>query len=83
MDVTTVNKNFTLLPPAPGHCPVCAVAHEPEQPHNSDSLFYQLNFYHEHNRWPTWADAMAHCTPETKAAWVKGLAERGINVDGQ
>ena len=44
-----------------GTCPECAVKHDPEQPHNRDSLAYQYKFYDQHGRWPTWSDAMAHC----------------------
>ena len=28
-------------------------------------------------RWPTWADAVAHCAPEMRAAWEKTLRELG------
>ena len=65
----------------PGTCPTCAVKHDPGMPHNRDSLAYQYKFYDEHGRWPTWADAMAHCTPEVKAYWVDALTARGVNVE--
>ena len=81
-DGGTVNvevKTFTgMLPAAPGACPVCAGDHAPEQPHNQQSLFYQMSFYKQHGRFPTWADAMAHCTPEVQDAWRTALRERGI-----
>lgn len=64
----------------PGTCPLCAVAHEPGQPHNMDSLAYQYKFYDEHGRWPTWADAMAHCSEEVKGYWRAALEERGVDV---
>lgn len=63
-----------------GTCPECAVAHDPEQPHNRDSLAYQYKFYDKYGRWPTWADAMAHCTPEIKEFWTHALNERGVEV---
>lgn len=63
-----------------GTCPMCAVKHEPEMPHNKDSLCYQYKFYDQHGRWPTWADAMAHCTPEVKAVWRRELEARGVEV---
>lgn len=66
----------------PGACPVCAVKHAPELPHNRDSLAYQYKFYDEHGRWPTWADAMEHCTPEMRAIWVEELTARGVDVEG-
>lgn len=63
-----------------GTCPMCAVKHEPEMPHNKDSLCYQYKFYDQHGRWPTWADAMAHCAPEVKAIWRRELVARGVEV---
>jgi hypothetical protein len=73
---------FTLLrgPLQPGQCPACAVVHAPEQPHNQQSLFWLYHFMELHGRWPTWADALAHCTPEIRAHWVRELAKHGIEV---
>lgn len=68
---------FNLMPPAPGKCQTCAVEHALEQPHNAQSLFYQYAFYAEHGRWPTWADAIAHCTSEMQAFWKKALLDIG------
>lgn len=73
---------ITLLGRTPsGTCPICAVKHDPEQPHNRDSLAYQYKFYDEHGRWPTWTDAMAHCSEEIKAFWVEQLTARGVKID--
>ena len=45
---------MTLLGRTPeGTCPECAVKHDPEQPHNRDSLTYQYKFYDQHGHWPT------------------------------
>lgn len=71
---------FQLLNAAPDVCQECATKHDPRMPHNQQSLFYQYDFYGKHGRWPTWKDAMEHCTPEMKAAWTKALAERGVEV---
>ena len=65
-----------LLPAAPGLCQWCAVKHEPEQPHNQQSLYYQMKFQAIHGRGATWSDAMAHCTDAIKAVWRKGLVEQ-------
>jgi hypothetical protein len=65
----------------PGTCPECAIKHDPDMPHNFQSLVYQYKYYDRHGRWPTWADAMAHCLPETKALWCEALKERGIEVN--
>lgn len=69
-----------LLPPKPGLCQQCAVDHPPEHPHNQQSLYWQYWFYGKNGRWPTWFDAMAHCTPEMKAYWTDALAKHGIKV---
>ena len=64
----------------PGTCQECAVKHDPGQPHNKQSLTYQYKFYADHGRWPTWADAMAHCSTEIKEYWKKELLKHGIVV---
>jgi hypothetical protein len=71
---------FKLLPAKKGTCEQCAVNHEPEQPHNQQSMAYQYWFYNKHGRWPTWRDAMAHCSDEIKALWIKELATHGVTV---
>jgi hypothetical protein len=58
---------WKMLPTKPGVCPECAMAHETTQPHNAESMTYQYSFYDKHGRWPTWADALAHCSPEVQA----------------
>jgi hypothetical protein len=63
-----------------GQCAECAVVHEPEMPHNQKSLFWQYSFREKHGRWPTWADALAHCAPEMREQWVTTLAEHGVIV---
>lgn len=74
---------FTLLGQTPpGTCSKCATAHDPEQPHNQQSITYQYKFYDTHGRWPTWKDAMAHCSDEVKAFWIEALKEHGIIVNG-
>lgn len=75
-----VHKPFKLMSPAPHLCQECAVAHMSSQPHNRDSLFYGVYFQRKHGRRPTWADAMAHCTEATKAAWVRELKLRGVEI---
>ena len=72
---------FSLLPPPLDYCQTCAVQHEPHEPHNQQSLFYHYVFFNEHGRWPTWADAMAHCTEEVQALWTAELANFGVVVE--
>lgn len=74
-------KDMTILPAKEGTCPICAVNHEPGLPHNKDSMFYQMSFYRENGRWPTWKDAMEHCTEEMKSMWTNELKKRGIEVE--
>lgn len=69
-----------LLKTPPGTCKECAVAHDPKQPHNQQSMTYQYDFYGKHGRWPTWADAMAHCDAEVKKLWTEALTARGVSV---
>lgn len=65
-----IHKQFQLMPAAPGKCPECATEHPEHMPHNRHSLFYQMKFFFEHQRWPTYADASAHCTEEMRDMWL-------------
>ncbi len=67
-------------PMKPGQCPDCATVHDQTYPHNQQSMFWQYSFYEKNGRFPTWEDAMAHCTPEMKKVWIASLAERGVVV---
>lgn len=67
-----------LLPAKPGTCPICAVEHASEDPHNAQSIYYQYWFYKRYQRWPTWADAIAHCGEETRKAWESALRDREV-----
>jgi hypothetical protein len=74
---------FTLLKGQvkDGQCPECLTEHKPDAPHNKQSLFYQYAFMEVHGRWPTWADAMAHCTPYIQGVWIKALFDHGVVVE--
>lgn len=67
-----------LLPPPPDVCQCCAAAHDLREPHNQDSLFWQYWFRREYGRWPKWADAMEHCDPHIKEAWIAELRNHGV-----
>lgn len=73
---------MTLLPPKPCVCQLCAVDHHPSAPHDQTSLHYRKWFYEHNRRLPTWADAMAHCSDNTKEDWTEALKTRGIEVTG-
>ena len=65
--------NMFLINPAPHLCQECACEHEPEMPHNRQSLFYQVKFKMEHGRDATWKDAMAHCPEDVRVRWVEAM----------
>lgn len=71
---------MSMLPCAPDKCQTCATAHAAGDPHNKQSLFYQMRFANEHDRSATWKDAMAHCTPEVRARWTHQLRAHGETV---
>ena len=73
-------ENWKLLKPPSDCCQECAVKHEPSQPHNQQSLHYQYQFYLREQRWPTWEDAMAHCSEDVKEQWKQGLREHGVKI---
>lgn len=73
---------MSILMPPPNKCQVCAVEHDPKEPHNKDSLFYQFVYAQDHDgKSPTWEEAMAHCSQEVKQKWITALAQHGIIVE--
>lgn len=73
-------QDIRVIPPSPGSCPICATIHDPKEPHDRDSLYYQNRFRKKHKRFPTWEDAMAHCEESVKKDFRKRLARRGIII---
>jgi len=80
MEIVDKSDCLILLNAPTGTCPECAVKHDPTQPHDRQSLHYQYHFHGQHGRWPTWADAMAHCSADVQKMWIDELAEHGIEV---
>lgn len=81
-DTTATALNMMLLPPKAGLCQVCATTHGEPEPHNAQSLYYQMAWAMEHDgEAPTWHDAMAHCADAVKRVWRNGLASMGVDVD--
>ena len=70
-------EGFQLLPAPPGTCPTCATKHEPEMPHDAQSLFYQYRFYSQRGRWPTWKDAIKHSPQEIREHFETELRSMG------
>lgn len=54
-------------------CPECLAVHAAGTPHDRDSLFYNCTFFTVNGRWPTWSDAVAHCSQETRIMWGEGV----------
>lgn len=67
---------WKVLAPARDKCQVCAVKHEPGEPHNAQSMYYIVTFNGMVGRAPTWADAVAHCAPDVKARWEAALRDK-------
>lgn len=76
-----VEKSFVLMPCAPDVCQECAVKHDPTFPHNAHSLHYQYKFHAAYGLWPTWGDAMAHCSEPMKDEWKRHLIARGVSTE--
>lgn len=76
---------WKLLPPTLG-CSQCGTEHDDDIPHNAVSITYQYWFRIEEvragrpGRWPTWKDAMAHCTPDMQRQWTEALRRQGVEV---
>jgi hypothetical protein len=71
-----------MLPAPPNTCEKCAMKHDANLPHNQESLHWQYWFRGQRGRWPTWRDAMEHCSDDVKRKWVDALARLGIKVEG-
>lgn len=69
-----------ILPPKEGACWLCGDVHNGRDPHNAGSLLYQHRFRKRNGRYPTWADAMSHCSRKTKEKWVERLSRKGIRI---
>lgn len=52
--------------PVPGICPICAIKHAADQPHNCESAYYRMRFRRRYGRGVTWQDACAHCTDKVR-----------------
>lgn len=73
-----VIDTIKIIAPEPGACKICAALHNPDQPHERDSLYYQMRFFQVYNRFPSWDDAMAHCSKAVQLQVKQDLIERGI-----
>lgn len=76
--IDLLNKG-KLVPPSPDKCQKCAVKHSANTPHKGDSLYYQYWFKKKYGRWPTWKDAMEHCTTEVKKLCIEVLEDHRVD----
>ena len=76
-------EEVKVVPPVPGSCPICDTKHDPKEPHDRDSLYYQNWFRKRYKRFPTWEDAMNHCSDSVKTNFIKKLAKRGIEIENR
>lgn len=74
---TDKSMTWGMLPPPADCCQICGRKHEPDQPHDVQQLRYQMLFHNQIGRYPTWADAIAHCAPKVAAAWENILRHDG------
>jgi hypothetical protein len=72
---------FIMLPPPADHCQICGEKHPEEQPHNAQSLYYKTWFYSTYGRSITWADAMLHCSEETRTMWEIHFKKIGVDIN--
>ncbi|MFB5948419.1 hypothetical protein [Klebsiella pasteurii] len=80
-ETTNETVSAFLLPAVHGNCNECGVRHSPSDPHNTQSLRYQMLFQANNGRAPTWNDAMSHCSEAVQEAWRRELLKRGVNPD--
>ena len=70
-----------FLPPGRKKCPYCADRHTDKEPHNRNSLYFQMKFFRKRGRLPTWSDALEHCSEITRAHWIAELIKKGVPVE--
>lgn len=76
------DEGLKLLPPKSNLCQECATEHNLNEPHNKDSLYYQMHFKIKYGRFPNWEDAMAHCDERTKQLWREELVKLEVIPSG-
>lgn len=67
-----------IIPPTPGCCLTCYGHHGEREPHNRDSLWYQITFFAEHARYPSWRDAAAHCPEDVRERFLAEKKAEGL-----
>ena len=70
-----------VLPPGMEKCPYCADRHTEKEPHNRNSVYYQMRFFRKHGHMPTWIDALEHCSEMTRAYWTGEMIRKGVRLE--
>ncbi len=70
-----------FLPPTKRTCPICADKHFKHEPHNRNSLYYQMMFFREHGRLPRWADALEDTSEMMRAYWMGEMKKKGVRPE--
>lgn len=70
-----------ILPPTKSTCPICADRHAKHEPHNRNSLYYQMRFFRKHGRLPRWADALDDTSEMTRAYWMGEMIKKGVRLE--
>jgi hypothetical protein len=70
-----VPEGFTVLPPPPSMCHICAREHAEHEPHDALSLYWHTARKLAGAPPPTWQDALDHCPPAIQRAWEHELKE--------
>lgn len=61
-------------------CIECGVAHLPGAPHELNAWQYTVTYLTKHDRLPTWADSVAHCSDVVR---TKHEAARQARIEEQ
>lgn len=69
-----------LLPPPPDACQVCERKHEPNLPHDAQSVYWHVRRQMDGEPPPTWDDALAHVSDEMHLALCVELLKHGVTV---
>ncbi len=68
-------------PREPETCQMCGRRHFAHQPHDPTSPLYALNFRSTERRWPSWKDAMSHCSPKMQDYLLRMLRKHHMSAE--
>jgi hypothetical protein len=65
-----MTTGWKILKPGEEMCQTCGVRHEENEPHDANSLYWNLHNELRNLPEPTWSDAIAHCDQDTQKHWA-------------